>query len=381
MKLAIVAGETSGDLLGAGLIRCLRERYPGIEVEGIGGDRMQAEGCVSLFPMERLSVMGLVETLGRLRELIGIRSRLIRRWLDEPPVLFVGVDAPDFNLALANRLRKAGIKTAHYVSPSVWAWRRYRVKKIVNALDLIMVLFPFESAFYEGHAMPVKFVGHPLADAIPDRVSKSEARDQLGLEPGAELVALLPGSRHTEMRLLGDMLVKTAEWLLAERPQLRFVAPMVNAGLRRSFETMLANSSIAAAIDLVDGDARTAMAASDVVLLASGTATLEAMLLKRPMVVTYRINPVTYALVHRVIASNISSVGLPNLLAGKALVPELLQADATPEALGRAVQEFLQHPERVAALEREFQTLHEQLRCDASRSAAAAVAGLLEQRP
>ena len=380
-RIAIIAGEASGDLLGAGLIEALRKRYPNLMVEGICGPRMQAQGGNSLYPMERLSVMGLCETLGRLAELIPVRRRLIRHLIDTRPDVFIGIDAPDFNLTVASALKSAGIKTAHYVSPSVWAWRRYRIKKIARSLDLMMVLFPFETRFYAEHGMPVEFVGHPLADSIGEHADRANARAELGLDADVPVVALLPGSRQTEIRLLGQTLIETVRWLLDRRPDIRFVTPLVNAVVRAQFESLLETSGCQHAVLTTDSGATAAMIASNVVLLASGTATLEAMLLKRPMVVTYKINPLTYALVHRVIASNISFVGLPNLLAGRELVPELLQDEAVPERLGPAVLDFLDQPARVDALESEFQRLHDELRQNASESAAHAVSTLLGDGP
>ena len=377
MRIAIIAGETSGDLLGAGLIRSLRRRFPNLEVEGIGGPQMEAEGCVSYYPMKRLSVIGLFEAFGRLPELLPVRARIIKTLLAKPPAVFIGVDAPDFNLVIASRLRAAGIKTVHYVSPSVWAWRRYRIRKITKSLDLMLVLFPFEADFYRDQGLNVEFVGHPLAEVIAASPDQSTARAELDLPPAAEFVALLPGSRLSEVRHLGARMISTAEWLKVRRPAVRFVAPMATPEVRQHFERQLNDSPLGNDIQLIDGGARQVMAASDVVLLASGTASLEAMLLNRLMVVTYRTTRLSYAILRRVVGSNISYVGLPNLLAGRELVPELLQDKANAEHLGPAVLNFLQKPELAARVHDEFRRLGAQLKRDASERAAEAITRLI----
>ena len=377
VRVAIVAGETSGDLLGAGLISALRNKLPDVEFEGIGGPQMQAEGCVSLYPMERLSVIGLFEAFGRLAELLPVRARLIKRWRSNPPAVFIGVDAPDFNLTISAKLAAAGIKTVQYVSPSVWAWRQYRIHKIVKAVDLMLVLFPFEADFYRDHGLKVEFVGHPLAELIDGNTSKSENREALGLAVHGELLALLPGSRMSEVRHIGGRMIEAAKWLNDQGASLKFVAPMATPEVRAEFERLLAHYAMTDDVVLIDGSARTVMAASDVVLLASGTASLEAMLLNRPMVVTYRTTALSYAILKRVVGANISHVGLPNLLAGRALVPELLQTQATAENLGAAVLKFVREPDRVSALSTQFKRLGTELKRDASERAADAVVRLL----
>jgi lipid-A-disaccharide synthase len=376
VRVAIIAGEASGDLIGAGLLRALIALHPGLRATGIAGPRMQAAGCESLFPMERLSVIGLFETFGRYPELILARARLIDRFVAERPDVFIGVDAPDFNLYVAHRLHEAGIKTVHYVSPSVWAWRRYRMKKIARAVDLMMVLFPFEAEFYRVRGLPVSFVGHPLADEIPAATDRSACRRSLGLAVEGQYVALLPGSRATEVRHLTPCMLETARWLSARRPGLAFLVPFANPSARACFE-----SSSGRIDDLrihrFDANARLVMGAADVVLLASGTASLEAMLLKRPMVITYRTGALSYAILKRWVGANIRHVGLPNLLGGRELVPELLQGQAVAEKLGPAVLRYLREPETVAALEREFERLHGELKRDASARAARAISDLL----
>ena len=375
MRIAIIAGEASGDLLGAGLLSALRERFGVLEIEGIGGPQMQAQGCVSLYPMERLSVVGLFESFGRIPELLPVRARLGRRLLRNPPDVFIGVDAPDFNLSLARRLRDAGIATAHYVSPSVWAWRQYRVKKIARSIDLMLVLFPFEASFYRKHELPVEFVGHPIADQIPEEVDRTSARERLGLATEGSIVALLPGSRMSELKFLSTTMLKTAQWLAERRPGLRFVTPLVDRETREYFRKTLELARPDLDIELFDGRARDVMAASDVVLTASGTASLEAMLLKRPMVVVYRTTALSFAILKRWVGANIPHIALPNLLAGKQLVPELLQDAATPEAIGIRLLEFLEKPS--VQMYETFVRLHRELKKDASQRAANAIAELI----
>lgn len=332
---------------------------------------MKAAGCETFYAMERLSVMGLFEAFGRFAEVIPMRRRLAKRLISDPPDVLVGVDAPDFNLSLELMSRRAGIPTLHYVSPSVWAWRRYRVKKIARAVDRMLVLFPFEREFYRQREVPVTFVGHPMADEIPMQIDRLAARRSLSLTEEGEYVALLPGSRVSEVRFLAEPLARTAVWLEQRRPGLRFVAPLVDAATRSLFEAAVRRYAAELSIDLVNGRARDAMAAADAVLVASGTATLEALLLKRPMVITYRTLPLTWLIGRRML--HVDHVGLPNLLAGEALVPELLQDEAVPERLGPALLEFLHSPQRARALEQRFADIHASLKNDASARAAEAV--------
>ncbi len=377
MRVGIVVGEASGDLLAAGLIEALKERYPTARFEGIAGPRMVAAGCEALYPAELLAVMDIMEILRRYRELNGIRNELARRFIADPPDVFIGVDAPDFNLTLENKLKQAGIPAVHYVSPSVWAWRQYRVRKIARSVDLMLTLFPFEVDFYKAHNVPVTFVGHPLADQIPLETDRDGARRELNLSAVGEVVALLPGSRAGEVRYLADTFIATARWCLEKHPGLRFVVPFANTTTRRMFEQAMAAYGEALPFRLVDGGSQQAMAAADVVVLASGTATLEAALLKRPMVVAHRLAPLTYWVAKRLV--KISNVSLPNLLAGKPLVPELLQEDATPEKIGAAVLDILEHPDKIASLRDEFSRMHQTLRQDASRRAAEAVLELIKK--
>jgi len=376
VRIAIIAGESSGDLLGAGLLRALRGRGSDLQIEGIGGPHMRDAGCVSLYPMDRLSVIGLFESFGRYPELLPVRARLIKRFLASRPDVFIGVDAPDFNLGVASKLRRAGIRTAHFVSPSVWAWRRYRLRKIARSIDRMLVLFPFEAKFYREHNIGVEFVGHPLADAISGDAGTAVARRALGLDADAEIVALLPGSRMSEVAQLARPMVRTAVWLARQRPGVRFAAPIADPGLRRRFAAELVGEAARIDLEIFEGRSREVMSASDVVLLASGTASLEAMLLKRPMVITYRTTVLSYLILRSWVGANISHVGLPNLLAGRPLVPELLQGDAVPEKLGAAVLQFLQRPEAVAMMCAEFDRIGQTLRCDAAERAADAVLDL-----
>lgn len=375
MRIGIVAGEVSGDLLGAGLISAIKQRYPDAVFEGIAGPQMIAAGATSLFPMDRLSVMGIVEVLGRYRELLGIRRQLASHFRQNPPDVFIGIDAPDFTLGLEKQLRQAGIKTVHYVSPSVWAWRQRRVKKIARSTDLMLTLFPFEATFYEQHHVPVKFVGHPLADTIPMSVDKLAARKALGLSAENTILAMLPGSRSNELHYLATTFIETVRWLRQRHPDLEVVVPLANEVRRAQFEQAMAQLTDAPAMTLVDGQSREVMAAADVVLLASGTAALEAMLLKRPMVVAYKLSPLTYWLAKRLV--KVKNVSLPNLLANETLVPELIQHEATPEKLGQAVLNYLEDSSLNDRVNQRFTEIHQSLRQDASQQAATAVLDLI----
>ncbi|WP_313024019.1 lipid-A-disaccharide synthase [Pseudomonas lopnurensis] len=373
LRVALVAGESSGDILGAGLMQVLKAQHGNVEFVGVGGPRMQAEGLVPYFPLERLAVMGLVEVLGRLPELLARRRRLVETLIEIRPDVFIGIDAPDFNLGLELKLRRAGIKTVHYVSPSVWAWRHKRVLKIREACDLMLTLFPFEAKFYDAHQVPVRFVGHPLADAIPLCADRAAAREALGLPRDGSIVALMPGSRGGEVARLGDLFLSAAERLRAMRPGIRFVMPCASPERRLQLEQMLATRDLP--LTLLDGRSHEALAACDAVLIASGTATLEALLFKRPMVVAYSVAPLTYRILRRLVKS--PYVALPNLLAQRLLVPELLQDAATPEALAQALSPLLDDGE---VQTEGFDSIHRTLRCDASSQAADAVLRLVGAR-
>lgn len=380
VTFAIVAGEASGDILGAGLIRSLRSRYPNARFVGIGGEEMVAEGFHSLVPMERLSVMGLVEVLGRIRELFSIRARLMDYLLATPPDVVIGIDSPDFTLGIERRCRDAGMLTAHYVSPSVWAWRQKRIFKIAKSVNLMLTLFPFEARFYEEHNIPVAFVGHPLADRIPMTPDTAGARKALGLREDAPVLAILPGSRGGEVERLGTLFLEAARWIQGKRPDLQLVIPCVNREREQQVRELVDALDVKLEVTIVRGRSREVMASSDVVLLASGTATLEAMLLKKPMVVGYRLSSFSFALVSRLV--KVPHVALPNLLAREPLVPELLQDDATPESLGEAVLERLENETERGRLTEAFSRLHEQLRQNADEQAAAALSALIEgKRP
>jgi len=375
ITFGIVAGEASGDILGAGLIRSLRKRYPNARFAGIGGEEMMAEGLQSLVPMERLSVMGLVEVLGRIGELVRIRRRLLDFFLTTPPAVVIGIDSPDFTLAVERRCRKAGIPTVHYVSPSVWAWRKKRIFKIAKSVDLMLTLFPFETDIYHQHNIPVVFVGHPLADRIPMRPDTTQARADLGLELDKPVLAILPGSRGGEVERLGTLFLEAARWLQQRIPDLQLIIPCANREREKQIRGITEALELSLPVTIVQGRSREVMAASDVVLLASGTATLEAMLLKKPMVVGYRLSDFSYKILSRMVQA--PHVALPNLLARRELVPELLQDAATPEALGAAALSQLEDTSKREQLIDAFTELHLTLRQNADEQAAKAVAALL----
>lgn len=375
LRIGILAGESSGDMLGAGLMRALRQRIPNCHFEGIGGPLMEAEGLVSRVPMEHLSVMGLVEPLKRLPELLRIRRELIQHFSQSPPALFIGIDSPDFNLGVELALRQQGIATVHYVSPSVWAWRQGRIHKIKRAVDLVLALLPFEATFYERHQVPVAFVGHPLADEIPLEPDVAAARATLGLATDARVLAVLPGSRQGELARLGPVFLDAVLLLQAQEPALTVLLPCASPARRSQMESLLQGQPEARVV-LLDGQSRTAMAAADAVLLASGTATLEALLLKKPMLVCYRMAWLSYQLISRLL--RVPYFSLPNLLSGQALVEELAQEAVTAPALCERLQ-ILLHPatDRRNHLVAHYRTIHETLRRQASDRAAEAVLRLL----
>lgn len=373
MRIGIVAGEASGDILGAGLMSALRQRIPDVTFEGVGGERMAAAGCQLLFSSEKLAVMGLVEVLGHLPELLRLRRSLVRHFAAHPPDVFIGIDAPDFNLGLERALKGLGIATVHYVSPSVWAWRRYRVRKIADSVDLMLTLLPFEARFYEEHHVPVQFVGHPLADEIAWNPDRQAARRALGLAAGpAPVIALLPGSRMGEVTRLAADFIATARWCAQRLPDARFVLPAATAAIQ---EFLAAHTGGFPSLTVTSGQSHTAIAAADVALVASGTATLECLLANRPMVVAYRLAPVTFWLAKRLV--KVSHFSLPNLLAGRTLVPEFVQDHVKADQLGPALLNLLAEPARKASLEEEFGCIQRKLRRGASDQAAAAVLSLV----
>ncbi|UQP95944.1 lipid-A-disaccharide synthase [Xanthomonas arboricola pv. pruni] len=379
-RIALIAGEASGDILGAGLIEQLRRRYPGAEFVGIGGDAMRGAGCQTWFDASELAVMGLTEVLQHLPRLLKLRRAFRERVLAWKPDVFIGIDAPDFNLSVERWLKQRGVRTVHYVSPSVWAWREKRAEKIGASADLVLCLFPMEPPIYARHGIDARFVGHPMADDIPYQADRAAARAKLGLSASSTVLAVLPGSRHGEISKLGDTFFQAA-WLVSEHlPNLHVLVPAANPGCKQLLAEQLSRSSLPVLRShLLDGQARTAMLAADVVLLASGTATLEAMLVKRPMVVGYKVAPLTYRIVRTLGLLKVNRYALPNILANDDLAPELMQDDCTPERLCVALLDWFKHPEKVAALQPRYLALHAELRRDASARAADAVAGLLMQ--
>ncbi|HPA01610.1 MAG TPA: lipid-A-disaccharide synthase [Chiayiivirga sp.] len=378
VRVALCAGEASGDLLGAGLVARLLERFPDAQFAGIGGPKMRAEGFEAWHDCSELAVMGLAEVLAHLPRLLRLRRSFRKRVLDWKPDVFIGIDAPDFNLGVERWLKARGVRTVHYVSPSVWAWRAGRAAKIGRSADRVLCLFPMEPPIYARHGVDARFVGHPLADAMALEPDRNGARATLGLTPQSPVLAVLPGSRRGEIERLLPVFLDALPRIAAAVPGLIAVLPAANAACRAQIEAQLAGRGNLPPVALTDGRAGEAMIASDVVLLASGTATLEALLAKRPMVVAYRIAPLTYALVKGLGLLKTNRYSLPNALAGEAVVPELMQADCTAEKIAAAVIDWFKHPERLAALAPRFEQIHAELRRDASGSAAAAVAELLD---
>jgi len=378
LRIGIVAGEASGDILGAGLIRALKKRYPAAVFEGIGGELMLAQGCISHYPMERLSVMGLVEVLGRLPELLGIRKKLIRHFLDTPPDVFIGIDAPDFTLKIEGVLKSAGIATVHYVSPSVWAWKRKRIYSIKKTTDLVLALFPFEPESYVETQQRIEFVGHPLADQIANDHSLQNARTLFGLEVNEKVVALLPGSRASEVKYLARPFLETARWLSEATSHLVFLLPAANEKRYAELKAIIDEEFADLNIRLVLKESRQAMAAADAILIASGTATLEATILQKPMVVAYKMAGLTYAIYSRMLKSRY--ISLPNLLANEELVPEILQDNVKPEVLGPRLIRALNDSAYRSYLSRRFSEIHSTLHQDADEKAAEAVVRLLHEK-
>lgn len=377
ITIGLVAGETSGDILGAGLIRALRGHLAEVRFVGVAGPRMQAEEMEAWYDMEELAVMGIVEVVERLPRLLRIRRDLTRRFAALRPDVFVGIDAPDFTITLEGRLKRRGIRTIHYVSPSVWAWRQKRVFKIGRATDNVLAFLPFEKAFYDRHNVPCQFIGHTLADAMPLDSDKAAARLALGIPADARCLALLPGSRQSEVAMLSADFLRAAEPVKQRFPGLEIVVPLVNAARRAQFERIKAEVASALPVRLLDNQARQAMIAADAALLASGTAALECMLAKCPMVVGYRMKPLTFALARWLVKT--PWVSLPNLLAGRALVKELLQEACRPDALAAALVPLLDDDDQRAALLATFRQLHQQIRCNADEQAARAVLALINR--
>lgn len=380
MRIGLVAGEASGDMLGAGLVTALQAARPGVQCEGVAGPLMQQAGCVAWEPSESLAVMGLVEPLREIPRLLRLRRDLVRRWLDSPPDVFVGIDAPDFNLGLEHKLKARGIPTVHYVSPSVWAWRQRRVHKIARSADQVLCLLPFEKAFYDAHQVPAVFVGHPLADKVPVNTDRIAMRQSLGIS-AARVVTVMPGSRRSEVARLGPPFISACAALAARYGDIAFVTPLASSATRALFEQHLAEAGMTDRFTLLDGRSEAAIIAGDAVLLASGTAALETALLCRAMVAAYRLAPLTYALARLLRLVKVRHFTLPNQLTVEPLVPEFLQGEVAAAALSGAVASLLDDHDRRIAIEHSFASLRNQLARGASEQAAAAVIAQAERAP
>lgn len=366
----MVAGEASGDLLAGLLMEGLRARWPAFTAQGIGGARMREQGFDAWWPSEKLAVRGYVEVLRHYRELVGIRNQLRDRLIGDPPSAFIGIDAPDFNLDLEGALRHKGIRTVHFVCPSIWAWRAERVHKLKRCCDHVLCIFPFEPELLHKHGVPATYVGHPLANVIPMAPDKAAARAALGLAPDDEVIAVLPGSRGSEVKYLADRFFEAAALVRRARPGAKFIVPAV-AHLKERIQSAAARAGLGETLRILDGQSHTALAACDVTLLASGTATLEAALFKRPMVIAYAMNWLTWRIHQKQRLQ--PWVGLPNILAADFVVPELLQHDANPEKLARSLLAWLEAPDRMAAVQEKFRALHEVLRRDTGKLATDAI--------
>ncbi|WP_334106840.1 lipid-A-disaccharide synthase [Methylobacillus sp.] len=375
--IGIVAGEASGDLLGSHLIRALKKQRPDLKFIGIAGPKMIAEGAETLFPLERLSVRGYIEVLRHLPGLLKLRKQVAQYFLENRPDVFIGIDAPDFNFTLERLLKQQGIPTVHYVSPSIWAWRRGKIKKIQQAVSHMLALFPFEPEIYHQVGVPVTYVGHPLADMLPLEPDTEGAREELKLPQAALVIAMLPGSRQSEVQQLASLYVKTAKLIAASRPDVHFLVPLITRETRAIFERALyVNGGEDLPIKIMFGHAHRAMEAANAVVVASGTATLEAALIKRPMVITYRMPGLSWQILKRM--KYLPYVGLPNVLAGRFVVPELLQHDAVPEKLAAALLQMLDDKSRLADIRTEFYRIHEVLRQNTEEKAAQAVLSLIK---
>jgi lipid-A-disaccharide synthase len=376
VRIGIVAGEASGDQLGAALIEALRASSARVECYGVAGPKMRAAGCEVWAPSDRLAVMGLAEVLTHLPGLLSLRRELLKRFSARPPHVFVGIDAPEFNLGLELRLKQGGIRTVQYVSPQVWAWRHGRVRTMAAACDRVLCLLPFETQFYAAHAVPAAFVGHPLADRVPLAPDRAAARASLGIAPQATVIALLPGSRIGEIEKLGADFGRAAARIATRRPEVVFVAPMASSRGRETFERVSAGSG--AAIRLIDGRSHEVLAACDVALVASGTATLETLLFKRPMVVAYRMSALTAFLLRRLGLVKVPYFAQPNLLLERRAVPEFFQEAVTPQTLSEAVLHWLEHPAQVASLQSEFLRVHQMLQQGGAHRAAGIILELAD---
>jgi lipid-A-disaccharide synthase len=376
LRIGLIAGEASGDILGEGLIKALKLHYPDAIFEGIAGPKMIAQGCHALYPLEALSVMGFAEVIGKLRSILRIRRAIVKHFIATPPDIFIGIDAPDFNITVELKLKQHNIKTIHYVSPSVWAWKQWRIHKIARATDLVLAFLPFEKAFYDKFNVPCQFVGHTLADQLPLVPEKSIARQKLGLPLRDKLLAVLPGSRKAEVEMLGPIFLQAAAIISEQYPTLKFIVPMVNKARKKQFLAQQQQYAPNLPLLVFDGEASAVLQSADTVLLASGTAALEAMLAKAPMVVAYKVKPITYIIAKSL--SNIKYTSLPNLIANKEVVKELNQNDCTVDNIVTELKRLLGEDNN--EIIKTFTELHQLIKCDADSKAAQAVVDLLESR-
>jgi len=376
LRIGLIAGEASGDILGEGLIKALKIHYPDAIFEGIAGPKMIAQGCTALHPLEALSVMGFVEVIGKLRSILHIRKSIIRHFLDNPPDIFIGIDAPDFNITVELKLKQHNIKTIHYVSPSVWAWKQWRIHKIAKATDMVLAFLPFEKAFYDKFNVPCKFVGHTLADQLPIKPEKAQARQKLGLANDDKLLAILPGSRNAEVELLGPIFLQSAKIISEKYPDYQFIVPMVNEARKKQFLALKQQYAPDLPLTVFDGQASAILQSADTVLLASGTAALEAMLAKAPMVVAYKVKLLTYVIAKSLV--KIKYTSLPNLIADREVVKELSQYDCTVENIVAELDRLLSQDNQ--PMINTFIELHQLIRCDADTQAAQAVVDLLNNK-
>jgi lipid-A-disaccharide synthase len=375
LRVAMVAGEASGDLLGSLLLDGLKQRWPALEAFGIGGPQLQRRGFKAWWPSDKLAVRGYVEVLRHYREIVGIRKQLLERLLEDPPDVFIGIDAPDFSLALETQLKARGIKTVHFVSPSIWAWRPERIEKIRHAVDHVLCIFPFEKPLYDHAGIPATYVGHPLASVVPMEPDRGAARAALGLDAQDTVVAILPGSRASEVQYLGEVFFKAVAHINHAGPAIKFVVPCA-PGLTNAIRNHAQAAGVLGQVQLLDGNSHTALAACNVTLIASGTATLEAALFKRPMVIAYNMHWLSWQMMKRKKLQ--PWVGLPNILCSDFVVPEFLQNAATPRALSQAVLDWIAQPEKIRVLEQRFSALHTELQRDTATLASHAIAQVIQ---
>ena len=374
LRIGMVAGEASGDLLGAAIIRALKQIFPDVEIIGIAGSKMLETGATTLFPLDKLSVMGFTEVLSRARELLQLRAKIRDYFLSNPPDIYIGIDSPDFNLPIEYNLKKAGIKTVHCNSPTIWAWRKNRIHKIGRSVDLMLTLFPFEAKYYEAENIPVKYIGHPLADSIPiDKNITINTTNLSSLTP--KKIALLPGSRAGEIKYIGPVLLKAAELIFQKYPDCSFISPMINQARYNQFKQQWKIISPNLPLRLEIGKSQEIIKSSDIIALASGTATLETMLLNRPMVVVYKSSFISYWIAKKLI--KIKQISLPNILADELLVPEFIQDNATPENIANSIEDYILHPEKIAELQKKFSVIHRSLKQNAAEKAAEAIRQLV----